>query len=269
MNRVRHLALAALTAFLLATLFGCYEDSRPIAFLGSAKVNGPAPLDVSFNLSFSEHSQGLPMTFELDFGDGSQAETGSEFGIAIHHTYELGGTYVATLTLTDSEGSRDADELTITVSQDGPPIGTSVGMTAPNFTSGTTDGEGTFTLSDLRGRVVLLDFWGAWCPPCRKSMPHLDELAEVYGPDGLVAVIVSTDTSEQESINYLNSNGYSRFVSLWEPGGRYTPIALQYGVLGDQGVGVPHTILIDRQGVIRFRGHPVLDLTEAMIEALL
>jgi len=252
----------------LVLLTGCFDESTPIAFLASATVSGPAPLSVSFNLAYSEHSHGLPMTFELDFGDGTPAETGTELDIAIHHTYANGGTYVATLTLTDEESVQDSDQLTITVSQDGPPIGVGVGMTAPDFTSSTTDG-GAFTLSDLRGRVVLMDFWGAWCPPCRKSMPHLDDLAGTYGPDGLDVVIISTDTSMQESIDYLADNGYTRFISLWEPGGRYTPIAQQYGVLGDSGVGIPHTILIDRQGVIRFRGHPTLDLTDAMIEALI
>ena len=265
---MRRMIFAVLIVCLLVGLTACVQVSAPIAFLGSAQVSGPAPLDVSFNLAYSEHTQGRPMTFELDFGDETPAETGSELGIAIHHTYVDGGTYTARLTLTDDEGVQDTDRLTITVSQDGPPIGTGLGETAADFTSSTTDG-GSFTLSDQRGQVVLVDFWGAWCSPCRKSMPHLDELAETYGPQGLVVVIVSTDTSQQESIDYLADNGYTRFISLWEPGGKYTPIARQYGVLGGVGVGIPHTILIDRQGVIRFRGHPTLDLTDTMIEALL
>ena len=268
MRIVRASGFAVLLLGVLVLLTGCFDDPRPIAFLGSAVVSGPAPLDVSFNLAYSEHSHGLPMMFELDFGDGTPSQTGAELGIAIHHTYDVGGTYIATLTLTDEEGAQDIDRLTITVSQDGPPVGVAIGMTAPDFTAPTTDGE-TFTLSDLRGRVVLIDFWGAWCPPCRNSMPHLDDFAATYGEAGLDVVIISTDTSQQESIDYLTDNGYSRFISVWEPGGRYTPIAQQFGVLGDSGVGIPHTILIDRQGVIRFRGHPTLDLTDAMIEALL
>lgn len=208
------------------------------------------------------------MTYHLDFGDGSEPAVGEDLGLAVHHTYALGGTYVATLTLTDEEGATDIDQLTITVSQDGPPEGIVVGATAPDFTAPTTDG-GQVVLSELRGHVVLLDFWGAWCPPCRKSMPRLDALAATYAPDGLVVVVISTDPTAEDSVEYLEDNGYDRFISVWEPGGKYTPLALHFGVLGGTSVGIPHTILIDKQGVIRFRGHPTTDLTEAMVEALL
>jgi len=261
---LRTTAILALTA----VLAGCFEGSTPVAFLGSAVVSGPAPLDVSFNLSYSEHTRGLPMTYRLDFGDGSDAATGSELDVAVHHTYASGGRFVAELTLTDDQGRVDSDRLAITVSADGPPVGTNVGETAPGFTASTTDG-GEIALDDYRGRVVLLDFWGAWCSPCRRSMPRLDEFAETYGPAGLVVIIVSTDTSQQSSIEYLTDNGYDRFVSVWEPGGKSTPIALEYGVLGGGPVGIPHSFLIDRQGVIRFAGHPSRDLEEVMIEALL
>jgi peroxiredoxin len=268
MRRLRLLALAAVVLGLAAALGGCFGGSNPVAILASAVVSGPAPLDVSFNLSYSEHTRGLPMEYSLAFGDETAPATGTDLDIAVHHTYEVGGTYVAELTLTDDQGARDTDRLTITVSQNGPPIGTDVGQTAPDFTAPTTAG-GEVTLSDSRGSVVLLDFWGTWCSPCKRSMPHLDDLARTYGPDGLVVIIVSTDTVEQSSIDYLAGKGYDDFISVWEPGGKHTPVALLYGVLGGGDVGIPHTFLIDKQGVIRFAGHPLLDLTETMIEALL
>jgi len=268
MRRTRFASLVAILCALAALLSGCFGGSNPIAILAAAVISGPAPLEVSFNLSYSEHTRGRPMEYSLNFGDGTDPATGDDLGLAVRHTYETGGTFVAELTLTDDENVRDTDRLTITVSQDGPPIGTDVGQTAPDFTASTTDG-GEIRLSDFRGSVVLLDFWGAWCSPCKKSMPQLDEFARAYAADGLVVVLVSTDTAEQSSIDYLFDRGYDDFVSVWEPGGKYTPIALQYGVLGGSGVGIPHTLLIDRQGVIRFRGHPTLDLTASMIEALL
>jgi len=264
----RRISFLLICAALLAVLSGCFRPTGPVAILASAVVSGTAPLDVSFNLSYSEHPRGRPMTYELDFGDGTEGATGANLGLAVHHTYADGGTYVARLTLTDDEGEQDIDRLSITVSQDGPPEGTNVGNTAPDFTAHTTDG-GELTLSDLRGSVVLLDFWGAWCTPCKQSMPHLEDLVQTYGSQGLVAVLVSTDPAEQTSADYLADHGYDDFISVWEAGGKYTRIALLYGVLGGGGVGIPHTFLIDRQGVIRFRGHPTLDLTDSMIEALL
>jgi len=268
MNRTRRVFVLVLVMALSGLLAGCLERSEPVAFLGSAVVSGPAPLDVSFNLSYSEHTRGRPMEYQILFGDNSTPATGDDLGIAVHHTYATEGTYVAELTLTDDRGRMDRDRLTITVSATGPVVGTDVGNTAPDFTASTTDGD-QITLSDYLGQVVLLDFWGAWCSPCRRSMPRLDEFAQTYGLGGLVVIVVSTDTSKQSAVDYLAGRGYDDFVSVWEPGGKHTPLALQYGVLGGGPVGIPHSFLIDRQGVIRFAGHPTVELEPAMIEALL
>ena len=256
-------------AFLIAlvALSGCLFQSDPVAILASSVVSGPAPLTIGFDLSYSMHPKERPLAYSLDFGDGSEPAEGTEFGIIVQHIYEEGGVYEALLMVTDDNGRQATDSLTITVSDEGPEVGIEVGMTAPDFTAPTTD-EGEFTLSDARGQVVLLDFWGAWCSPCRRSLPHLAELLETYGEDGVIGVLVSTDTVEQDSIEFLTQNGFDDFVSVWEPGGRFTPVAELYGVLSGGSVGIPHTFVLDRQGVIRWVGHP-LDLVPAMIESLL
>ena len=239
----------------------------PWPFLQSASVTGEPPFDASFNLSYCSHTDGLVMAYTLDFGDGADPATGTEFNIAIHHTYEVNDVYTATLTITDSTGTQDTDTLEITVDSDGPPVGTLVGATAPDFTAHTTAG-GEIALSDYRGDVILLDFWGSWCAPCRKSMPHLDDLVSTYGGDGLVAIIVSTDVDESDSIEFLADNGYTDFVSVWEAGGKAgSPITQIYGV-DSSSVGIPRTYVLDRDGVIRYIGLP-LDITEDLIEALL
>jgi len=247
-------------------LSGCLGLSGgPVAVLSSAVVTGSAPLDVGFDLSFSTHSKDQTMTFELDFGDGSDPISGTEFSIILHHTYETGGTYQATLLVIDEDDESDNDSLTITVDEDGPEIGIEVGNTAPEFTGHTTDGE-EISLSDYRGQVVLLDFWGAWCPPCQKSMPHLDDLVTQYNDQGLVAIIVSTDIVKQDAIDFLSTNGLTQFISVWEPGGKNdNPIDLLYDV-----TLYPTTFVLDRQGVIRWisTGYP-LNLTEAMLESIL
>jgi len=230
-------------------------------------VSGPAPLTIDFDLSHSMHPKGRPLSYVLDFGDGSDPAAGTEFGIILPHTYEDGGSFEAVLTVTDDNGRQAVSSLTITVSDDGPQEGTEIGMTAPDFTAPTTDG-GEFTLSDQRGEVVLLDFWGAWCRPCRNSLPHLYDLVTTYAADGVTGVLISTDGVEQDSIDYLTQNGYSDFVSVWEPGGKYTSVAELYGVLSGGPVGIPHTFVLDRQGVIRWRGHP-LNLLPEMLETLL
>ena len=72
------------------------------------------------------------------------------------------------------------------------------GSPAPDFT--TTDINGKpFTLSSLRGKLVILDFWASWCGPCRKSNPHMRELYDKYHSRGLDFVYVSDDDRKPEA----------------------------------------------------------------------
>ncbi|GHG92906.1 TlpA disulfide reductase family protein [Comamonas sp. JC664] len=58
-------------------------------------------------------------------------------------------------------------------------------------------GGGTLKLDDLKGQVVMLDFWATWCPPCREEMPALVKLAKEYEPQGLVFVAASRDDGDR------------------------------------------------------------------------
>jgi len=247
----------------VATLAGCFGTTAPIAILTGPVVSGAAPLEVLFDLSQSFHPNGDPISFTLDFGDGSDPETGTDFGIILRHTYASGGTYLAELVVSDAHGNSSSDGLVITASGEGPPVGTGLGSTAPDFTGHTYEGD-EVSLYDYRGQVVLLEFWGAWCTPCQQSMPHLDDLTTAYAAQGLVTITVSTDLDKQDSIDFLESRGFDAFVNLWEPGGKNgNPIDLQYNV-----TFYPTTYVLDRQGVIRFIGHPNY-LTDEYIESLL
>lgn len=247
----------------VAMLAGCFGTTAPIAILTGPVVSGAAPLEVLFDLSQSFHPNGDPISYSLDFGDGSDPETGTDFGIILRHTYVSGGTYLAELVVSDAHGNSSSDGLVITASGEGPPVGTGLGSTAPDFTGHTYEGD-EVSLYDYRGQVVLLEFWGAWCTPCQQSMPHLDDLTTAYAAQGLVTITVSTDLDKQDSIDFLESRGFDAFVNLWEPGGKNgNPIDLQYNV-----TFYPTTYVLDRQGVIRFVGHPNY-LTGEYIESLL
>ncbi len=68
---------------------------------------------------------------------------------------------------------------------------TEVGQQAPDFTVATLDG-GSFTLSGQKNKVVLINWFATWCPPCREEMPHLQkEVWEKFGPQGLVMISVA------------------------------------------------------------------------------
>jgi peroxiredoxin len=240
---------------LLAALGGCVGDQGPMAILIAPVVSGPAPLSVSFDLSHSVNDTGGGMVFRLDFGDGSAPATGSDVDVILHHTYSVSGTYTARLTVTDAQGRQAATTLGVTADASGPPVGIITGTTAPDFTAQTIDGT-SFTLSQTRGKVVLLEFWGDWCTPCRESMPHLQTLYSDYKDQGLVVVTVSTDAKEKDAADFLEANGYTDFINLWAPGGKSdSPITTLYGV-NSMLVGIPRTFVLDRQGVIRYVGHP-------------
>src|SRR5687767_10454531 len=63
---------------------------------------------------------------------------------------------------------------------------------APDFTLTDISGK-QVSLKDYRGKVVLVDFWATWCPPCRVSIPAMEELHKEYGPKGLQVLSVSMD----------------------------------------------------------------------------
>lgn len=142
------------------------------------------------------------------------------------------------------------------------PTGIYVGETAPGFTLKDLSGK-SVSLTDYRGKVVIIDFWASWCAPCRSSMPRLKELHTAYQNQGVVMIGVSLDRTEADAANYLKDNGYDDVIGLWESVSASQKVARLYGVSG-----IPHTLVLDRYGIVRFVDHP-LRLTRAVIEPLL
>lgn len=104
-------------------------------------------------------------------------------------------------------------------------------------------GGGTWDLKAQRGKVVLVNFWATWCPPCRMETPSLVALDRDYAARGLEVVGVAMDDDAASAV--------PPFVQKY--GVRY-PILLPAGDLGGQDVsGLPTTLLIDREGRIARR----------------
>ncbi|MGD8779626.1 MAG: TlpA disulfide reductase family protein [Ignavibacteria bacterium] len=74
-----------------------------------------------------------------------------------------------------------------------------VSKLAPDFTLKTTDGN-DLTLSDYKGKVVILDIWATWCPPCRRMIPDLVELKEQYGDKGFEIIGISVDQQSRADV---------------------------------------------------------------------
>jgi peroxiredoxin len=115
------------------------------------------------------------------------------------------------------------------------------GTTAPAFRlPSLAGGEGE--LGRLRGKVVVLNFWATWCPPCVSEMPSLEKLHRTLGPEGLAVVTVSTDEDEAALRRFVAEYALTLPV-LRDPGGR---------VASDdyRTTGYPETFVLDRAGVL-------------------
>ncbi|HVT14480.1 MAG TPA: TlpA disulfide reductase family protein [Fimbriimonadaceae bacterium] len=106
-----------------------------------------------------------------------------------------------------------------------------------DFTLTDIDGK-TWTRSALKGKVVLVNFWATWCPPCRKEMPDLQTLYNQYKDKGLVILAVS-DESASTVKAFIAKNKYS-YPILLDPGRKVNTL---YGI-----EGIPNSYIYDRSG---------------------
>ncbi len=118
------------------------------------------------------------------------------------------------------------------------------GRMAPDIAMSDPDGK-TRRLSDLRGKVVMIDFWASWCSPCRMENPNVVRLYKKYHDKGFEIYSVSLDRNREQWLRAIEKDGleWSNHVSDlngWTSSGGAT-----YGI-----TSVPSTVLIDRQGRI-------------------
>lgn len=116
-----------------------------------------------------------------------------------------------------------------------PPV--PLGQPAPEFSLAGVGG-GTAKLSSLRGKVVLLDFWATWCPPCRKGLPETDKLHKELAGKGL-AVLAISDEKKETVTPFLQKAGYT-FPAYLDTD--------QAATKAYQVAAIPTVVIIDREG---------------------
>ena len=111
---------------------------------------------------------------------------------------------------------------------------------APDFVLTSFDGQ-RIQLSDFRGRIVVLNFWATWCPPCRVEAPVLQRAAERLESAGVTILGIDVWDDQSAAIEFLNETGVT--YPNAEDTTRLIPV--EFGV-----TGLPETFVIDRQGVL-------------------
>jgi peroxiredoxin len=141
----------------------------------------------------------------------------------------------------------------------GSPPGPAVSQVAPDFSGKTLDGT-PFHLSELRGKVVVLDFWATWCPPCRAMIPHERDMVRRLSGKSFALVSISADGDETNLKEFVRDERMNWTHLLDGPNG---PIIRAYEV--DR---FPTVYVLDANGVIRYRDVRDKELERAVEKVL-
>ena len=138
-----------------------------------------------------------------------------------------------------------------------------IGSRLPNFSL--TDLEGhPVSSSELRGKVVLVDFWATWCQPCKKEMPGYQKLEDRYGPRGLAVIGFKFETMPdmQDPLQFAEGIGVRYPLA-----GATEDLKRKFGGIE----GLPTTMLYDRNGILRWKivGFVYTDTVESALKPLL
>ena len=133
---------------------------------------------------------------------------------------------------------------------------------APQWTLPGTDGK-NHSLADYSGKVIILDFWDTWCPPCKREIPGFIELQNQYGDDGLVVIGAAFGRDGEGAVK--------QFVKEWEMN---YPVVIADGKTNQMYGGIrsiPTTFVIDRTGRARAKHVGYVDkaVFEQQVKALL
>ena len=216
-------------------------------------------------------SAGLPEAQQRAYLDGALAklEKGS-----LTHKLALSGV-VATLKQKNNSNFVYFGELFVDAFKDSDPSAAAnmkaqieqmksfvVGGQAPDFTQKTPDG-GEMSLSELRGKVVLVDFWASWCGPCRRENPNVVRMYNKYKDKGFDILGVSLDKTQDRWVQAIEQDGLE-WHHVSDLKGWSNEVAQAYGVRS-----IPHTILLDQEGRIiarNLRGQALEDKLEQLFD---
>lgn len=115
------------------------------------------------------------------------------------------------------------------------------GGVAPSFTLKDLTGK-EVSLADYRGKVVIIDFWATWCPPCRKELPHIQKIYDKYRDKGVTVLAITSESNIEKVKDFIEEGGYS-FPILIDRRGEANSA---YGIRA-----IPMLFVLDKEGIIQ------------------
>jgi len=137
------------------------------------------------------------------------------------------------------------------------PVLGAVPKEAPDITLTAVSGK-PIRMADLKGHVVLLDFWASWCIPCRRSFPEVDALNRELQPKGLTVIAVNVDEQQKNAYTFLEQYPHTMTVAFDTKGAAAQAFDLQ---------AMPSSMILDRHGRIRFTHEGYTDKTIAQFRS--
>jgi peroxiredoxin len=125
----------------------------------------------------------------------------------------------------------------------------SIGKPAPDFT--VQDSDRSVSLSQYRGKIVVLNFWATWCPPCVEEMPSLMQMQKKFQGKDVIVLAVSVDDDPDAYHKFLKDHAVE-LLTVRDPGGPKTDQGVNASVASRYGTyKFPESYIIDRNGIIR------------------